>query len=58
MSKSSENKTGGLSCAFCGKPESEARKMVVVGKKQQPICDECIHICTQILDDSGVNKQS
>ncbi|MDX1693541.1 MAG: ClpX C4-type zinc finger protein [Ketobacteraceae bacterium] len=59
MSDSPENKsTGGeLTCAFCGKPESQAKKMIVVGAKQQPICDECIHICTQILSDAGVKDR-
>lgn len=46
-----------MHCAFCGKPESAAKKMVVVGKNQKPICEECIHICTQILDDTGINER-
>lgn len=45
-----------LSCAFCGKPERAAQRMIVLGKNKKPICDECIHICTQILDDAGVNN--
>lgn len=47
---------GEMHCAFCGKPESAAQRMIVVGKNKQPICDECIHICTQILDDSGIKS--
>lgn len=59
MKESSDKPSGNeLHCAFCGKPESKAKKMVVVGKKQQPICDECISICTQIMDDSGVTDKS
>ena len=47
-----------LSCAFCGKTQNEVKKLVAGktytdadGQEQTVfICDECINLCTQLLD--------
>ena len=47
MSKYDENKQ--LKCSFCGKPQSQVSRLVAGPGGY--ICDECIHICMDILDD-------
>lgn len=47
MSKYDENKQ--LKCSFCGKPQSQVSRLVAGPGVY--ICDECIHICMDILDD-------
>lgn len=37
-----------LSCSFCGKPQSEAKKLVA--GPGVCICDECVELCISILD--------
>ncbi|GCE49101.1 ClpX C4-type zinc finger protein [Thermosporothrix hazakensis] len=37
-------------CSFCGRHTSEVRRMVA-GPGAAYICDECIHLCTDILND-------
>ena len=54
-----------LRCSFCGKTEEQVRKLIA-GPDNCYICDECVGICTEILeeelggyeddvDDSGIN---
>ena len=38
-----------LRCSFCGKPQSRVRKLIAGPNVY--ICDECIGVCTSILDD-------
>ena len=38
-----------LKCSFCGKPQSRVRKLIAGPGVY--ICDECIGVCTSILDD-------
>ena len=38
-----------LKCSFCGKPQSRVRKLIAGPNVY--ICDECIGVCTSILDD-------
>ena len=47
MSKYDENKQ--LKCSFCGKPQSQVQRLVAGPGVY--ICDECIHICMDILDE-------
>lgn len=47
-----------IRCSFCGKPESQVRKMIA-GPHGVYICDECVDICSEIVseelkDDDGV----
>lgn len=38
-------------CAFCGKAESEVKKLIASGEGVC-ICDECVAVCNDILDNS------
>ena len=37
-----------LKCSFCGKPQSRVRKLIAGPNVY--ICDECIGVCTSILE--------
>ena len=37
-------------CSFCGKPESKVRKLIY-GPSGAFICDECIEVCNDIIDE-------
>ncbi len=39
-----------IRCSFCGKPESQVRKMIA-GPNGVFICDECVDICNEIVDE-------
>ena len=39
-----------IRCSFCGKPQSQVRKLIA-GPNGVYICDECIDLCTEIIDD-------
>ena len=52
MSKYDENKQ--LKCSFCGKPQSQVNRLVAGPGVY--ICDECIRICTDILDE-GIKEE-
>ncbi len=41
---------GEIKCSFCGKPKKETRKLVA-GPPGIYICDECISICSDIIED-------
>ena len=43
-----------LRCSFCGKAESEV-KMLLSGPGVF-ICDECVKICTEVLQDERYKK--
>ncbi|MDO5142649.1 MAG: ATP-dependent Clp protease ATP-binding subunit ClpX [Eubacteriales bacterium] len=47
MSNYDNDKT--LKCSFCGKPQGRVRKLIAGPGVY--ICDECIGVCTSILDD-------
>jgi hypothetical protein len=38
-------------CSFCGKSQQEVRKLIA--GPEAAICDECIDLCTGILDNEG-----
>ena len=48
MGKYDENKQ--LKCSFCGKPQSQVNRLVAGPGVY--ICDECIHICMDILNEN------
>ena len=48
MNHFDENKQ--LKCSFCGKPQSQVNRLVAGPGVY--ICDECIHICTEILKEN------
>lgn len=37
-------------CSFCGKGQNQVRKLIV-GAKDVCICDECIELCTEIIEE-------
>ena len=37
-------------CSFCGKSASQVRKMIA-GSNNTFICDECIELCSEILEE-------
>ena len=39
-----------VACSFCGKNQSKVRK-IIAGPSGVYICDECIHICNDILEE-------
>ena len=39
-----------IRCSFCGKPEEQVRKLIA-GPEGVYICDECVGICSEIIDD-------
>lgn len=51
MAINSENKTGELRCSFCGKPNSQVKKLIA-GPDGVYICDECVEVCERIMRDN------
>ena len=47
-----ENKGTGYTCSFCGRPETEAKRMIM-GPQKVVICDECVELCGEILSEEG-----
>ncbi len=39
-----------IRCSFCGKPQSQVRKLIA-GPNGAYICDECVDICSEIIDE-------
>lgn len=44
-----------LRCSFCGKSQREVRKLIA--GPMVYICDECVHLCVQILEEEPVDAQ-
>ena len=47
---------GQISCSFCGKREDQARKLFS-GPEGVYICDECVNICADILEEEFYNDE-
>jgi len=47
---------GDIYCSFCGKSKEEVLKLVAAEHKNVFICDECIDLCAELLDED--EKQS
>ena len=43
-------------CTFCGKSESQVRKLVT--GSGAAICDECIELCVDIISEDGTRTPS
>lgn len=42
-------------CSFCGKRQDQVQKLVAGGGRPGTfICDECIRLCNEILDEEGM----
>lgn len=50
------NNTKSVKCSFCGKPQ-EMVKRIVAGPNAY-ICDECINVCNNIIEDDNVDEAS
>lgn len=46
---------GKIRCSFCGKTQEQVHRLIS-GPNGAYICDECIDICAEILDEEGVNE--
>ncbi len=49
--KDKDNENKQLRCSFCGKPGDQVRRKLIAGPNGVYICDECIDICSEILDE-------
>ena len=38
-------------CSFCGKVNGQVRKMIAGRTRGTYICDECVELCCEILDE-------
>ena len=39
-------------CSFCGKSQDQVRKLIAGGGANRPyICDECVNLCKEIIDE-------
>ena len=39
-------------CSFCGKDQDHVRRLIAGGGANRPyICDECVALCQQIIDE-------
>ena len=50
-----KNKNSGLNCNFCGKSQKEVKKLIAGPGVY--ICDECIELCTEIIQDDISQNQ-
>ena len=39
-------------CAFCGKSHNEVRKLIASPDGTTYICDSCVQICKEIMEDN------
>ena len=47
-----KNSGNDIRCSFCNKTQSQVRKLIA-GPDGAYICDECIALCTSILEEEG-----
>ena len=52
----SEEKKRAIRCSFCGKDEREVHRMIQ-GPGAVRICDECVRLCMDIVDDGYDERQ-
>ncbi len=50
MSNRMDDERGQIKCSFCGKRKEEVRKLIA-GPNNTFICDECIEICSEIIEE-------
>ena len=48
--------TGRICCSFCGKTQDMARKLIS-GPNGVYICDECVEVCADIIDDELADEE-
>ncbi len=47
-----------LTCSFCGKPQSEAKKIIAGGGGTVHICSACVRLCQRVLDEANIDVDS
>lgn len=52
--KTDVEKPKALECSFCGKTQHEVLKLVAAAPVY--ICDECVHLCVEIVDEPSTNS--
>ncbi len=52
--KSSDGK---VRCSFCGKPQEQVRKLIA-GPNGAYICDECVDICSEIIEEEFAREEA
>ena len=52
--KSSDSK---VRCSFCGKPQEQVRKLIA-GPNGAFICDECVDICSEIIEEEFAKEEA
>lgn len=45
-----------FNCSFCGKPQSQAKRLIANPSGDAFICDECVEICKEIMKEDKVSK--
>src|SRR2546423_6435442 len=55
MSRKDSHHHGNLSCSFCGKGQREVKKLIAGPTVY--ICDECIHLCNDIIAEEQSERQ-
>ena len=45
-----------IRCSFCGKSQGQVRKLIA-GPKGAYICDECVDICAEIIEEEFANEE-
>ena len=53
-----DNDSKQLRCSFCGKPGDQVKRKLIAGPNGVYICDECIEICADILDEESLEFDS
>jgi ATP-dependent Clp protease ATP-binding subunit ClpX len=41
-------------CSFCGKTKSQVRLLIAAGTAGVFICDQCVDLCCEILEEEGI----
>ena len=53
MSGKNDNK---VRCSFCGKPQDQVGRLIA-GPNGAYICDECVDICAEIIDEEAFENE-
>lgn len=56
MSDEIKDLSATCSCSFCGKHQDQVAKLIAGPNVY--ICDECINLCNEIVEDTGINQMS
>ena len=56
MAINTENRNNEMRCSFCGKLNSQVKKLVA-GPDGVFICDECVEICQQVIKENSKNNE-